>query len=122
MNHDQWRLERKAMSETISVRRKVGSSPAMLALAECVIAGIAGMSIVNDSGSFAGSSGFGAIGAALAVVALCGVVSLGGLVWAIGALLHANGDAGADARPAYCAIVLHGLLCLPILVVILAAR
>ncbi|AOI77934.1 hypothetical protein WS54_16415 [Burkholderia sp. NRF60-BP8] len=111
------------MSETTSARRKVGSGPAMLALAECVIAGIAGISIVSDPGSFAGASGFGAIGAALGVAILCGIVSLGGLAWAIGTLLHANddaGSAGSDAIPAYCAIVLHGLLCLPILIVIFA--
>lgn len=108
------------MSETTSVRRKIGSGPAMLALAECVIAGIVGISIVNNPEAFAGASGFGAIGTALAVAILCGIVSLGGLVWAIGALLHANGDAGADSVPAYCAIVLHGLLCVPILVVMFA--
>jgi hypothetical protein len=120
MIHDQWPLGRKAMSETTFVRRKVGSGPAMLALAECVIAGIVGISIVSDPGGFAGASGFGAIGAALVVAVLCGVVSLGGLIWAISALVQANGDAGADAVPAYCAIALHGLLCLPILIVIFA--
>ncbi|MDN7457966.1 hypothetical protein ABEG10_04545 [Burkholderia cenocepacia] len=120
MIHGQWPLGRKAMSETTFVRRKVGSGPAMLALAECVIAGIAGISIVSDPGSFAGASGFGAIGAALVVAVLCGVVSLGGLVWAISTLLNANGDAGTDGVPAYCAIMLHGLLCLPILIVVFA--
>ncbi len=105
------------MSETTSVRRKIGSSPAILALAECAIAGIVGISILNNPEAFAGASGFGAIGTALVAVVLCGIVSLGGLVWAIGALLHAKDDAGVDLVPAYCAIVLHGLLCLPILIV-----
>ncbi|MEK2600903.1 hypothetical protein [Burkholderia arboris] len=109
------------MSETTSGRRKIGSGPATLALAECAIAGIVGISIFNNPEAFAGASGFGAIGTALAVVVLCGIVSLGGLVWAIGALLNADRDAGASAMPAYCAIVLHGLLCLPLLIVMLRA-
>ncbi|MBY8606965.1 hypothetical protein [Burkholderia arboris] len=109
------------MSETTSVRRKIGSGPATLALVECAIAGIVGISILNNPEAFAGASGFGAIGTALAVVVLCGIVSLGGLVWAIGGLLNANREAGASAMPAYCAIVLHGLLCLPLLIVMLRA-
>ncbi|MCA3643297.1 MAG: hypothetical protein IOC39_20305 [Burkholderia sp.] len=109
------------MSETTSVRRKIGSGPATLALVECAIAGIVGISILNNPEAFAGASGFGAIGTALAVVVLCGIVSLDGLVWAIGGLLNANREAGASAMPAYCAIVLHGLLCLPLLIVMLRA-
>ncbi|AOJ30780.1 hypothetical protein [Burkholderia metallica] len=109
------------MNETTSVRRKVGSGSAVLALAECAIAGVVGISVLSNPEGFAGASGFGAIGTALAVVVLCGIVSLGGLVWTIGALLHAHGDAGANSVPAYCAIVLHGLLCVPFLIVILRA-
>jgi hypothetical protein len=34
--------------------------------------------------------------------------------WATSALPNENRDAGVDTVPAYCAIMLHGLLCLPI--------
>ncbi|WP_233874989.1 hypothetical protein [Paraburkholderia adhaesiva] len=100
-------------------REMVGVGPALLAIIECVGAFIAIAGASRNPGSFGGAFDGGHLEGVAGLMLVCAALSVCGLGWAIHAMRANHRPPNASCVPAYLAIGLHALLCLPGVLVLL---